>query len=531
MYTKLCCKINNPKDVLLLNKRKSYRSAAVIDIGSSIIKMRISQLQSNIVADIDVLECPLHIGHEVYNTGKISFESLRKISKILDGFAQVMQENNILQYRLVAGSVLREAENRAYVVDQIKIRNDMTLEILDDDHEKSLIYHEIIRKLKGDEVIKNSLISYIGKGSLGVAVYKDEGIVFSENIPIGSLKIQDILGGVQNITADFYSVLDAYLDGIIGKVMIPDAQKFNNVIITGGDMELIAKLCDIPLENGRYKIKANILEQMYKNVRNMSEENISLQYNISRRQAETMYVALAIYSKIMSVTGAKLIISPKIELWDALMRQMLYPMAEDEYELHVASSAITHATELSKRYASDIVHSKCVSDYACKIFDKMKKIHGLNSKRRLYLQIACILHDCGSFINSKNSLLNTYSIIKNTDIYGLTEEDASIIAAVASYDEFTSPERSQERYRVLTQKNKLVVSKLVAIMRLALALDRSQRQRLASVNIRLNAQELVFSCEAKEKAYLEIWAFETAAGFFEEVFGLKPRIIVKSKFI
>ena len=172
-----------------LNNKKTYRSGAVIDISSDSVKMRISQLRGGIITDIDMLEYPLHIGHEVYNNGKISFESLRKMSEILSSFSQVMRENGIQQYRLVSGSVLREAENRAYVADQIKIRNDMNIEILEDDQEKSIIFHEIIRKLQSDIGSKNSLISYIGKGSIGVGVYKHGEIVFSESIPIGSLKI------------------------------------------------------------------------------------------------------------------------------------------------------------------------------------------------------------------------------------------------------------------------------------------------------------------------------------------------------
>lgn len=39
---------------------------------------------------------------------------------------------------------MREAKNRAYVVDQIKIQNDMAIEVLEDDQEKTLIYSEIL---------------------------------------------------------------------------------------------------------------------------------------------------------------------------------------------------------------------------------------------------------------------------------------------------------------------------------------------------------------------------------------------------
>lgn len=106
--------------------------------------MRVSQLCDGAITDIDVLRYPTQIGHEVFSTGKISFDSLKEMISVLRGYAQVMLEYGVTQYKVVATSVLREAKNRAYVVDQIKIQNDMAIEVLEDDQEKTLIYSEIL---------------------------------------------------------------------------------------------------------------------------------------------------------------------------------------------------------------------------------------------------------------------------------------------------------------------------------------------------------------------------------------------------
>ena len=129
-----------------LNKKKNGKAAAVIDIGSNLIKMRISQLKKGEIIELDRLEYPLGLGHEVFTNGKISFESLRILSQILRGYAEVMEEYGITQYRVVATTALREASNRAYVIDQLKIQNNMTVTVLEDDQEKTLIYSEILMK-------------------------------------------------------------------------------------------------------------------------------------------------------------------------------------------------------------------------------------------------------------------------------------------------------------------------------------------------------------------------------------------------
>ena len=45
---------------------------------------------------------------------------MKEMISVLRGYAQVMLEYGVTQYKVVATSVLREAQNRAYVVDQVR---------------------------------------------------------------------------------------------------------------------------------------------------------------------------------------------------------------------------------------------------------------------------------------------------------------------------------------------------------------------------------------------------------------------------
>ena len=82
-----------------MNKKRRGKAVAVIDIGSSLIQMRVSQLCDGAITDIDVLRYPTQIGHEVFSTGKISFDSLKEMISVLRGYAQVMLEYGVTQYK------------------------------------------------------------------------------------------------------------------------------------------------------------------------------------------------------------------------------------------------------------------------------------------------------------------------------------------------------------------------------------------------------------------------------------------------
>ena len=139
-----------------MNKKKGGKTAAVIDIGSNILRMQISQLRKGEVFPVDRLEYPVTLGHEVFTSGKISFESLRELSSILRGFSNVMNEYGVDDYRIVATTTaLREALNKTFITDQLKIQNNMSVSILEDNQEKSLIFSSIFDSLQNVEAIRS----------------------------------------------------------------------------------------------------------------------------------------------------------------------------------------------------------------------------------------------------------------------------------------------------------------------------------------------------------------------------------------
>ena len=513
-----------------MNKRKSPRTAAVIDIGSNLLRMRVCQLKKGELSDIDCLEYPMHLGHEVFHDGKISFASLRDLSNILHGFSGVMEEYGIDQYVAVATTALREASNRDYVTDQLKIQNDIDVTVLEDSQEKSLIFSEILRSIDamGAKKKQNSLIAFIGTGSTGITIFDGERMVFSINIPIGSLKLRDILSSVEDETDRYYAVMEEYLDIIIGHIALPPSNSaISHLVLTGNDIELIAKLCGAKLSDGRYRIEAKKITGLFEEVRHMTPLRISTKYQLSEEEAESLYSSLIIYNRLIMFVEPEYVLCPKINLWDALLRQMLTPKAKDDYEKQVKENALSCAEVLGQAYNCPAEHAQFVRSLACKIFDKMKGIHGLPPKMRLLLELSSILHDCGHFVNSRHYRYSTFTLIQNMDLYGMTSAEMLMTAYIASYNDRNVP-ADPVSFEQLSRKTRLAVSKLAAIFRLANALDKSQKQKISECKVKLEDNKLLITGKASRDCYLERWAFDACAPMFEEVFGISPEMHIKS---
>ena len=88
------------------DRKKAARAAAVVDIGSNLLRMRICQQKQGEIWELEYLEYPISIGHEVFTSGKISFESIRAISSALQSFFDLAREYGAEICRVVTTTCL-----------------------------------------------------------------------------------------------------------------------------------------------------------------------------------------------------------------------------------------------------------------------------------------------------------------------------------------------------------------------------------------------------------------------------------------
>ena len=106
-----------------------------------------------------------------------------------------------------------------------------------------------------------------------------------------------------------------------------------------------------------------------------------------------------------------------------------------------------------------------------------------------------------------------------------------MLARLAGSDEFAMPNVADAGAIPMTEERRLEILKLVAIFRLANALDKSKRRKLRISKIRITNEKLEIKAVASGSALLEKWAFEECAGLFKEVFGLSPELQIKSELL
>jgi len=513
---------------------KKPQTAAVIDIGSNELRLHIAQAvtaqESETVNYLENLNYPLSLGRDTFHTGKISFEKVDKACEVIKGFLNVAKGYGIRNVYTIACTALREAANREYVLDQIKIKTGISVHVMDDLEEKRHIYKLLTHYAEG-YLKKSAVMVYIGTGSIGVNLYIDGKMPRTWNIRVGSLRMSEMFGNLQDFTRDFYRLMEEYLSGYFYKLEEELPEGIRRFIVSGQESGLISGLIMHEKEaqqQGKplFEVERGVFDSFYDTIKHQTTDRIVIDYDIAVDKAETVLPAACICQKLLSCTDAKTIIASHLLPCDAILFQMLYPKRFSVVDKRLDKDTVLSAKEIARRYGANLAHGDIVRSYAATIFSKIKKLHGLGVRDRLLLDASAYLHDIGECINSLDHHLISYEMVKRVDIVGLTQAEQEMAALICRFHSGT-PDLKSFYYNVIPTETKVRVSKLAAMLRLADSIDRSHSQKSLNLEVKLSDNALIITVNTRENFVLEKWAFAEKSRFFEEVFGIKAEMRVK----
>ena len=121
-------------------KIKKY---AAIDIGSNAIRVLISNVietKEGVSFQKNALvRAPIRLGEDSFTLGEISKKSLKRMVNAMKAFKLLMKVHGVSYYRAFATSALREANNSRNVVELVKKKSGIKIEIIDGRKEAEII--------------------------------------------------------------------------------------------------------------------------------------------------------------------------------------------------------------------------------------------------------------------------------------------------------------------------------------------------------------------------------------------------------
>ena len=509
--------------------KKKTGGCAVVEISANDIKMGIYQAQKNNIVCLDDLLYPLNLGHEIFGGGKVEFGTINELNNILAKYKIACESYGIDNIKVVSATVMREATNSELIADRIFTQNKLMPQKLADSKEKSMICFDIISKLKQSQAkINKATIAYIGSGSMGIAKFDGENITSSSYIPLGAVKLYDIMQNLQSEMSDYHEVIEEYVHTVLNKI---DMSNCENMVLTGVQVNEIAKLCGAEESDGIYSFKKSELEKLHHSLKNMTSENVGSKFSISEEKANMLLTSLSIcYEIVKDKNISNHLRATEINLREIIARQTLLDDIMKTYEKHIYESSISTALLQASKYNCDKIHINTVRENCNILFDKLKKIHGMELSHKKILELSSILYSCGQYINTRQSFLASFDLIKNMDIYGLSKEEISLVAMVSSYDEQIWGDFTRQNLFENNSKTQIIVAKLMAIFSLSVALDKSHKGKIKIEKIKIDGDNLTIKVSSDSSCKLEEWAFAESSKYFLQIFGINPKLSVKYQY-
>lgn len=502
------------------------RSVAVIDIGSTAVRLSIAEIGADgALRPLTSLQRAVHLGKDTFTSGIIQPSTAAEVVSILQSFRRTMKEYGITgddQIRAVATSAVREAENRDVFLDRLYMTTQINVEAIEGAEENRLTYIAVHDLFEKDAKLRNSDVAIVevGGGSTELILVRDGLISFANTYRLGSLRMRETLETYRAPADRARSLLGQHIKRTVDQLRgtLADTE-VTYLIAVSGDARFAASLVEPAWDKqGVVRIDIKTFVGVVNQLVPISVDEMVRKYHIPYQEAETIGPALLAYEHLARAFRVKQILVAGASQRDGLLKEMAVRGA---WTSEFAEQAAHSATLLAEKYGVNDGHSRHVSELCVKMFRELRTEHGLDDRFELLLRIAGLLHEVGVFVSDRSHHKHSMYLILNSDLFGLTRKEITLIALVARYHRRAMPRSYHTEYTSLDRESRLVVAKLAAILRVADCLDRKHMQDLKKIAFAWEKDQFVITIHDAVDLTLEQLALKDKANLFEQIYGAK----------
>jgi exopolyphosphatase/guanosine-5'-triphosphate,3'-diphosphate pyrophosphatase len=499
---------------------------AVIEIGSTGIRLLVAEFTEDRKRNIlDRSELPVSLGRDVFTSGTITLDTQIQCVTILSRFREQLAGWGITpeQTTVIATSAFRESKNRDPVMDRILVKTGFKVKVIDGIEENRLMYLAVTECLKDEAArvrTEDTVILEVGGGSTEMMLIRKGKMAGAHSLRLGTVRIEQQMHSLTSSVEDIRRYIEEFIRNTKGslesELNLAEVQQF---IAVGSDATLAAINAGKPVSTWLWSIERDDFDRFTDEVQQYSVEEIVARFKVSYNEAQTLHVSLLVYKLFIHLTKVKTIIVPETNIRDGLIISKTAGPNEEllgEFDSQITASAMN----LLRKYRGDEKHAEYVRRMSLRIYDTLQSEIALDSRSRLLLEVAAILHDIGMFIRLDDHNLHGSYIIRNSEIFGLSKYENTIVAEIAKYHRGRLMPQDDEQFQMLPRSDRMRILKLTAILRIADALDRGHIQKMSDMTMKLEKDAFVLKTKERNTV-LEKMALGEKADMFASVFGYK----------
>lgn len=464
------------------SQTKPLRVAA-IDIGSNSSRMRIADIGPRrtirIVADRRVRT---RLGSDLARTGRIPAQGLAAFDSAIDSFAAEIKTSHVDKVVAVATAAARESANGGELI-TIAGKHGIDLDVIDPEREGRLAFLGLSSKVSLRQGC--AAVIDIGGGSAQVILSVDGMVCRCVSMPLGAVRLTQQFGGATTSSRSRFRAMQTFIRRTIDSALQDWNRDVDLVVGTGGTLTTVAAMHEArkkgpprPRVISTLKVSDDILKPLEK-LRRLPAAARGDVPGVPLERADIIVAGLAVAAELLDRLGAA-----TFRTVEGGIREGLIVEAFDRQLTSPPSDAHEAARRLAQRCDDDIPHSLHVVELCHQIVRSLPAKMRLSPREAQLLALAAELHDIGVFVEYEKHHKHSWALIRNARLPGLSQIELAIVAAVARYHRKSLPRASHMELEDMNAAQRLLTSRLAAILRIADGLDRSHEQRITGLQIK-----------------------------------------------
>jgi exopolyphosphatase/guanosine-5'-triphosphate,3'-diphosphate pyrophosphatase len=499
---------------------------AVIELGSTSVRMTIAQVQKQqVTKTLDSLQQSISLGRDTFTTGAIGRKTTEACVSAIKSFLRVLKEYDISpktdHVRAVASSAVREATNRDVFLDRILIATGVEVVTLEEAEVNRLTYRAVRPILGKRTSFKKSdtLVIEIGGGSTETLMFQRGKVTNSHMYKMGSLRLAQSLDDMAISRKRVWQVMEQTIDQTVEQVHSTiSPSKSLDILALGADMRFAASELQPSWDrHSLISLSVSALQAFTESLLPLSSDELVSRYHLSYEDADTVRPALLIYCRLAAKLKVKRIFVAEVNLRTGMLTEMA---TGGIWTAEFKDQIVNSATEVAMHFGTDMRHVRHVSHYAHSIFRHLQQEYFFTARHEMILTVASLLHEVGFYVNDRAHHKHSYYLISNSDIFGFSAHDIQLAALVARYHRRSPPKSSHSPYMSLPRKDRLIVSQLAAILRIANVLDTLKDRKQGKITCQTKGRSLILITTAVTNLLLVQKRINDRADLFTRVYGL-----------
>jgi exopolyphosphatase / guanosine-5'-triphosphate,3'-diphosphate pyrophosphatase len=499
---------------------------SAIDAGSNAIRLVIARATSP--QHIQILEterAAVRLGHNAFTHRLLDDETISRASRAFRHFRGRMDHYHVSASRAVATSAAREVRNCRRLMERIRRKSGIELEIISSQEEARLVCSAVHWAL-GDRV-QPRLIFDLGGGSLELNFFERGTLRQRVALPLGTIRLMETFGIEGAIGEDHLRRLRHHVLSLLRSAMPSRPQLSRAIAVAcGGNAEALVRIAPGPLVARTPTINTRLLRDQMWGILSLDVASRMRVFRVRKDRAEVMGIASIIITTLAHWLGARLLLVPGVGVREGLLLDLVAEQysggtASDE-EKDRAEKLLAGVRWFGRRHSVDSQHSDQVAQLALSLFDQLRPIHEMGAEMRLVLEMGALLHDIGHFVHRKAHHRHGEYLVRYGEIPGLSGWRRETVAALVRYHNCKSePQVGHASYSALDSEKRRELRLLISLLRIAEKLESEHAQKIAGVDVQIAGRRAIFFIQAAEGTRLDIAGLQRKSDLFEKEFHLK----------